>query len=404
MDGSYGSQRAPLENGDESSHNPIYRRSLSLKTVTVSPPPNSRNTWIRKQKVRKGTLSYSQNDEKSRINVCKDYANFFDAMVLEMVNTESNGDEKFMHFEHTLRSAGIYGAVGISCYPYHFDRDICRAFCELWDPLTNTLHHSAGEVGISLYDLERIGGLPIRGDVYKEFLPRNEDLMDNEKFSPMVLELLRTHAELCCCHKSSHRGINMGCYWERVKKKDTSPPRVLQRGHPSTLNVINIGELLSCFVLPYHNEVIRLETFVMASLMAKGQKISLAPTLMCYANPCFPIHYVVGWLAETFPALYFQHPNSECPVDYPTLMCYAGILAKRFSLAQARSIFRSGQSISFRASVFWEQPPEGFEITHMKDNLKELSSETLRLEHREKEILKEEERIRKMRKDLMDQK
>jgi len=90
------------------------------------------------------------------------------------------------HFEHTLSSADIYGVVGISCHPYHFDRDIWRAFCELWGPLTNTLHHGAAEVGIFLYDLEKIGGLPILGDIYDEFLPCNEDLMDAEKFSPVV--------------------------------------------------------------------------------------------------------------------------------------------------------------------------------------------------------------------------
>jgi len=88
------------------------------------------------------------------------------------------------HFEHTLRLLGIYGAAGVSCYPYHFDRDVWRAFCELWDPLANTLHHGAGEVGISLYGLEKMAGFPILGDVYEEFLPRNEDLMDDENFSP----------------------------------------------------------------------------------------------------------------------------------------------------------------------------------------------------------------------------
>ncbi|KAJ8421404.1 LOW QUALITY PROTEIN: hypothetical protein Cgig2_017481 [Carnegiea gigantea] len=246
MDGSCGSQRAPLESGDESSHDPIYRCSSSLKTLTVSPPVDSRITWIRKEKVQKGTLSYSYNDEKSCINVCRDYANFFNAMVLEKVNMDSNGDKKFLvtpsfypaphklltlrrnwgvdfkfrglssfmvgaiewseyilkHFEHTTRSANTYGAVGVSCYPYRFDRD--RAFCELWGALTNMLHHGAGEVNISLYDLERIAGLPILGDVYEEFLPHNEDLMDDEKFSPTVLELPHIHAELFCFHKSSH--------------------------------------------------------------------------------------------------------------------------------------------------------------------------------------------------------
>ena len=118
---------------------------------------------------------------------------------------------------------------------------------------------------------------------------------------------------------------------------------------------------LSRFVLPYRSKVIRPETFVVASLMAKGQRIYLAPTVLGYiyhglgqvashsdhpgrANPYFPIHYVVSWLAEMFPALYSQRPDSECPADYPVLMRYAGMSAKRHTLAQARSIFRNGQN------------------------------------------------------------
>jgi len=66
-----------------------------LKGYVVSPLADSRVTWVRKEKMRRETLSYSYNDEKSCINVCKGYANFFDAMVLEKVNTDSNGDEKF---------------------------------------------------------------------------------------------------------------------------------------------------------------------------------------------------------------------------------------------------------------------------------------------------------------------
>ena len=95
MDGSDGYQRVLLENGDESPPDPIYRCSTSLKAFGVSSPPNSTVTWVRKEKMRRGTLSYSYNDEKSCINVCKGYANFLDAMVLEKVNTKSNGDEKF---------------------------------------------------------------------------------------------------------------------------------------------------------------------------------------------------------------------------------------------------------------------------------------------------------------------
>ncbi|KAJ8421595.1 hypothetical protein Cgig2_020963 [Carnegiea gigantea] len=103
MDGSCGSQRAPLENGDKSSHHPIYRRSSSLKTLTVAPPPDSRITWIRKGKVGKGTFSYSHNDEKSCINVCKGYANFFDAMVLEKFGFDQGVPANTLSFVVSLR-------------------------------------------------------------------------------------------------------------------------------------------------------------------------------------------------------------------------------------------------------------------------------------------------------------
>ena len=155
--------------------------------------------------------------------------------------------------------------------------------------------------------------------------------MDAKKFSPTVLELLHIHTELCGFHKSNHvywnwwldhfyRGELTWCAFGKESERRTSsnPPRISQRERLSTLNVTNIGELaaflafwLSHFVLPYRSEVIRPETFVMVALMAKGQKISLAPTVLGYiyhglgqvaghpdhpgqANPCFPIHYVVG--------------------------------------------------------------------------------------------------------------
>jgi len=74
------------------------------------------------------------------------------------------------HFEERLKQAGIFGAIGVSQFLYHFDTNVWRAFCKLCGPLTNTLHHGVGEVGISLYDLEPIGGLPILGVIYEEFL------------------------------------------------------------------------------------------------------------------------------------------------------------------------------------------------------------------------------------------
>ena len=59
MDESCGSQWAPLKNGDESTYDPTYRHSRSLKTIAVSSPLDSGVIWVQKEKVWKGTLSYS---------------------------------------------------------------------------------------------------------------------------------------------------------------------------------------------------------------------------------------------------------------------------------------------------------------------------------------------------------
>ncbi|KAJ8423458.1 hypothetical protein Cgig2_027269 [Carnegiea gigantea] len=94
---------------------------------------------------------------------------------------------------------------------------------------------------------------------------------------------------------------------------------------------------LSYFVLPHGKEVIRLEKFVMATLMTSGQQISLAPTMLAYiyhglgdaasrsdylgkAIIIFLSHYVIGWLIELFPSLYHSCPNSDCLGNFPSLV------------------------------------------------------------------------------------
>jgi len=90
------------------------------------------------------------------------------------------------------------------------------------------------------------------------------------------------------------------------------------------LHVIAEGELaaflafwLSRFILPHGKEVMRPETFVMVTLMASGQQISLVLMVLGYiyhglgetashpdhpgkADVIFPNHYVIGWLVELF--------------------------------------------------------------------------------------------------------
>ncbi|KAJ8422773.1 LOW QUALITY PROTEIN: hypothetical protein Cgig2_014321 [Carnegiea gigantea] len=162
-------------------------------------------------------------------------------------------------FEEPLKGASIYGAVGVSQFPYHFD---ANAFCELWGPLTNTLHYGAGEVSISLYDLGRIGGLPILGAIYEEFLLPNKDLACYNKYPTIVVELLCIHAELCRFHKVNHIYYNLwldhfyreylvyfaygkqtNSEQEKFETKKKSPLRVSRQERMTNLNVTAEGEL-----------------------------------------------------------------------------------------------------------------------------------------------------------------
>ncbi|KAJ8438444.1 LOW QUALITY PROTEIN: hypothetical protein Cgig2_027124 [Carnegiea gigantea] len=118
---------------------------------------------------------------------------------------------------------------------------------------------------------------------------------------------------------------------------------------------------LSRFILSHGKEVIRPETFVMATLMASGQQIFLAPMMLGYirhglreaashpdhpgkADVIFPNHYVIDWLAELFRCLYCRRLDS----DYPDC------LVANFHYSQARRVFRDVRYLSLRASSYRE--------------------------------------------------
>jgi len=83
------------------------------------------------------------------------------------------------------------------------------------------------------------------------------------------------------------------------------------------------------------------------------------------ANTIFPIHYVIGWLAELFPCLYCRYPDSDCPDDFPTLVCYVGLLGNKLFLLQARHIFRDRRYLSLRASSYCTDSGNGRDVIDM---------------------------------------
>jgi len=50
---------------------------------------------VRKLRVKQGTLRYRRNDENKCVDVSRDYENYFNATVLEKVNTELRGEERY---------------------------------------------------------------------------------------------------------------------------------------------------------------------------------------------------------------------------------------------------------------------------------------------------------------------
>ncbi|KAJ8431209.1 hypothetical protein Cgig2_020320 [Carnegiea gigantea] len=440
MDGTLGDERAPLQDGQKCNYGPYYRRSTSLQSLNVTSSSTLTSILVKKVRIRQAKLHYRRNDENRSVDVSKDYENYFNATILEKVNTERHGEERYpvddefypalhrlltarrtwgLTFEFRGCSTFMVGVmewtkrVLVRCeeplkravYP-NLSITLMQMYGGLFvnfgGPLTNTLHHGAGEVGISLYDLERIGGLPILGAIYEEFLLPNKDLAGHNKYPTTVVELLWIHAELCEFHKVKNiyydlwlnhfygeylvyfaYGEQTNSEKEKVETNKRRPLHVSRQERETDSNVTAEGELaaflalwLSRFVLPHGKEVIRPKTFVMAALMASGQRISLSPMVFgCIyhslgeaasdpdhpgkANISFPSYYVIGWLAELFPCLYHRCPDSDYLGYFPTLLRYAGLLSNKLSLPQAKHIFKDGRYLSLRGSSYREDSCNG---------------------------------------------
>ena len=93
MDGTLGNEKALLENGQECGYGPYYRRSSSLQSLNAIPSSSLKSILVRKVRVKQGTLRYRRNDENKCVDVSKDYENYFNATVLEKVDTERRGPE-----------------------------------------------------------------------------------------------------------------------------------------------------------------------------------------------------------------------------------------------------------------------------------------------------------------------
>ncbi|KAL2894557.1 Serine/threonine-protein phosphatase 7 long form-like protein [Bienertia sinuspersici] len=311
-------------------------------------------------------------------------------------------EDILFHFEEPLQLSSIYDAVYASLYSYAKDINIMRAFCESWCPTTNTLHTQLGELSILLWDLYKLGGLPISGEIYDETVPPYDYFLardkDGDRVLPQACVFLFAAYHYLAKQPESKKGVSAQqwvkhwyngeiLYASPVKRQRNSnsvpkhthnPDGVLKdrpttwtRGESALFDSLGIfgksrrqttyvAAFLSCwlcaFVLPENNErLIRPSTFEMATLMAWGQTFSLTIPFLAsiyrglnvilrsskpaYSGASFPTHYVYGWLAHYFNTNYVVDP----PPAGPLIVVFSGAQgAKCFNGQEARALIHEG--------------------------------------------------------------
>ncbi|KAH7859948.1 hypothetical protein Vadar_007393 [Vaccinium darrowii] len=271
--------------------------------------------------------------------------------------------------EEMLRKKKIYDAIYASLFSYDRLASVMRYFCEFWSLSTNTLHTSAGERSISLWDLRQLGGLSIRGLMYDEVVPSVEEMTGVDKDSMLYLPVncrylfFAYHRLLKESKKGEVRVDAWVNFWFRgeisyrksTKKtarnktqgpaKNNNPTGVIGPVQLRTAEqeqvfvvlgvketqkeLVYLAAFLACwlckFVLPIEScEVIRPGVFKVASMMARGERFSLAiPVLASIyrglndianssepwkCDSVFPVHYVYAWLGEYFKTHFASDP------------------------------------------------------------------------------------------------
>ncbi|GAA0187385.1 hypothetical protein LIER_34673 [Lithospermum erythrorhizon] len=257
-----------------------------------------------------------------------------------------------------LDSAPLFDAVKASLCVYDYSEAFLKAFCENWYPSTNTLIIHQGDLSISLWDLSKIGGLPVIGHLFDKVVPTAKCLsptLDGDARIPRSYRLLLLAYHCLASHSPngtfSHRSWDSG---------DRYPFDILEVD-TNLEEEVYCAAFLSCwlcvFVLPIEPlSFIRANVFKMASIMAKGSRVILAPLVLSIiyrslsqislsdnlstAQECFPTHYLFGWIGAY---LYAKNTDTNSPYG-PLMVRYHGkVKEKVYSPSDTRSTLHSCQ-------------------------------------------------------------
>ncbi|XBI89989.1 hypothetical protein VPH35_027714 [Triticum aestivum] len=203
----------------------------------------------------------------------------------------------------------LCGAIYCSLGDYSISPALLRSLLEKWDPKTNTFLFSCGERTITLLDMYQMAGLPLDGDLYEEFIPPEHALDPSLcQFPDFLEDLLSAHDHLAK-NNGGHVTFQVWCDYFHNRRDHSVPFASL---HEVRLYVTAyIAVWLCYFVVIGGGAYVRAGVLVMASWIALGRRISLAPPALCSiyfslrristhpVGPCYrirgwPVHFIIG--------------------------------------------------------------------------------------------------------------
>ncbi|XP_044414643.1 uncharacterized protein [Triticum aestivum] len=207
----------------------------------------------------------------------------------------------------------LCGAIYCSLGDYSISPALLRSLLEKWDPKTNTFLFSCGERTITLLDMYQMAGLPLDGDLYEEFIPPEHALDPSLcQFPDFLADLLSTHDHLAK-NNGGHVTFQVWCDYFHNRRDHSVPYASLREVRLYVAAYIAVW--LCYFVVIGGGAYVRARAgvLVMASWIALGRRISLAPPALCSiyfslrhisthpVGPCYrirgwPVHFIIGWM------------------------------------------------------------------------------------------------------------
>ncbi|KAK9732868.1 hypothetical protein RND81_04G028500 [Saponaria officinalis] len=256
-----------------------------------------------------------------------------------------------------LRATHILEAVHASLFLYSRNTSLMESFCEHWCPKTDTLVTATRETSISLWDIRTLANLPITGLLYDEVVPSLAELLDSSpdgnRHLPPSFRYLFAAFHVILSKRRSKTKVNFEdwCrFWFKGASKYSSSNIPISKE-----DFVSYGD-----AAPWDNTI-----HAVASLLASGQKISLAISML--ASICrglndisasyvpgkssgyFASHYVYAWLAK----FYRSQRASTCKFIESSMAAFGGEGSLvTMKSGEARDLIPSGQKINWHAIPF----------------------------------------------------